>query len=69
MPDFVVLAFLSKQQNEMFLLKEPAQGWIEEVKKGSQVARSQEKKKRQRGEEEGEVDTPNEFRSSLANGI
>lgn len=69
MPDFVVLVFLSKQQNEMFLLKEPAQGWIEEVKKGSQVAPSQEKKERQRGEDEGEVDTPSEFRSSLANGI
>lgn len=46
----VVLAFLSKHQNKMFLFKEPMPGWREEVREGLWVATSQEKKEEWRGE-------------------
>lgn len=44
MPDCVVLTFLSKHQNKMFLLKEPMQGCREAVRESLEVAARQEKK-------------------------
>lgn len=52
MPDCVVLTFLSKHQNKMFLLKEPMQGCREAVRESLEVAARQEKKEEWKGEEE-----------------